>query len=57
MRASARPSMKTRGTVDSDPMNNDTAYKQIHIALLGAICAFLWLVLDRLDLIIKHLPK
>jgi hypothetical protein len=38
-------------------MNDDTAYRQIHIALLGAICAFLWLVLDRLDLIIHHLTK
>ena len=34
-------------------MNDDTAYRQIHIAMLGVICAFLWLVLDRLDLIIK----
>ena len=38
-------------------MNDDTAYRQVHIAMLGVIAAFLWLVLDRLDLIIKHLPK
>lgn len=27
------------------------------VFLLGVICAFLWLVLDRLDLIIKLLNK
>ena len=27
------------------------------VIMLGVIAAFLWLVLDRLDLIIKHLPK
>ena len=27
------------------------------VFMLGVIAAFLWLVLDRLDLIIKHLPK
>ena len=36
-------------------MDDDTAYRQVHMALLGIICAFLWLVLDRLDLIIKLL--
>ena len=36
-------------------MSDDTAYRQVHMALLGIIAAFLWLVLDRLDLIIKLL--
>jgi hypothetical protein len=33
--------------------NNDTSYRTVGIMLLGAIATFLWLVLDRLDLIIK----
>jgi hypothetical protein len=48
----ANSGSKPRSQTSSD-MNDDTAYRQIHIAMLGVICAFLWLVLDRLDLIIK----